>query len=481
MLVGMDIGGTNTDIAFVDGEITSEKVPNTAGIDAALRHVSRRGRLAVSTSTPLNRILAQESPKVVTILIPGMGLVHGDGVRGAVNHCGDIVEDIDRNEVDRFLRENPADAVAIAGKFSVRNPALEIAAAECARRYYPEERIAQSHTLSVLDFPARVGTTRLNAGIRDEVFRLYSLLGTKRKDYLFFRGDGGLTTPENALRDPSVLLHSSSAAVALGAHYLTGLSGCLAVDIGGTTTDLVPVEEGMPRIRELAFNGERTVTRCVEAEALPYGGDSVITDRLLPRREGNALAFGGRLPTLTDALNRIGYEIGDSGTSISLDRQRAEDVVGEYCSMVAAAVARYDQERIVGCGFLAPFLVPEIARRAKKSFTLPLHGASANAVGVAVSRVSLTLHAHFDELRGRVVVNGEVGRMERVGDDDELVAFCTGELRRRALAAGAHPRDLDDIQLIHCTSFDVIRGSFRRFRIADIVVQVAPGITAEAR
>jgi len=481
MLVGMDVGGTNTDIAFVDGEITSIKVPNAAGIDMALDHANRQGRLAVSTSTPLNMLLAGGNRKIATILMPGIGLVHGSGVRGAVNHCGDVVEDIDRDEIDQYLRANPADAVAIAGKFSVRNPVLEAAAAECARRYYPEERIAWSHALSVLDFPARAATTRLNAGIKEEVSRLTSLLGARRKDFLFFRGDGGLTTPENALLDPSILYNSSPAAVALGAHYLTKLSGFLAVDIGGTTTDLVPVEDGMPSTQELTFKGERTVTRVVKAESLPFGGDSVVRDSIEPWRDGNALAFGGRLPTLTDALNRAGYEIGDYETASALERQRAEEAIEDYCDMVAAAVAAHGPARIVGCGYLAPFLVPEIARRAGKPCVVPPHAACANAVGVAVSRVSLTLHAHFDGSRGRVVMNGEMKRVERVGDDDELIAACTAEVRRRALAAGAHPRDLDEVRVLHCNSFDVVRGSYRASRIADIVVQVAPGITAEAR
>lgn len=78
-------------------------------------------------------------------------------------------------------------------------------------------------------------------------------------------------------------------------------------------------------------------------------------------------------------------------------------------------------------------------------------------------------------------MNGETGKIDRVGDDDELVAICTAEVKRRALTAGADPRDLDDIRVLHCSSFDVVRGSFRTSRIADIVVQVAPGITAEAR
>lgn len=481
MLIGMDVGGTNTDVAFVDGETASIKVPNSEGIDRALSSITRPGRLAVSTSTPLNRLLTQGNKKIVTILIPGMGLFYERGMKGAVNHCGDIVENIDRDEIDRFLQSNPADAVAIAGKFSVRNPALEIAAAECARRYFPEERIAQSHPLAVLDFPARIVTTRLNALIREEVMRLVSLIGQRKKDFLFFRGDGGLTTPENALMDPSVLYNSSPAAVALGVHYLTGLKDCLAVDIGGTTTDLVPLENGIPCTEELMHGGERTVTRVVKAQSLPFGGDSVIVDSLEPRRDGNALAFGGRLPTLTDALNRVGYEIGDFRASFDLRKEHAEKAVDDYCSIVATAVAAHDPPKIAGCGYLASILVPEIARRARKPFLITPHAACANAVGVAVSRVSLTLFAHFDGMRNRVLMNGEMRRVDRVGDDDELVDICIAEVKRRALVIGADPRDLDDISVLHCSSFDVVRGSFRTYRIADIVVQVAPGITAEAR
>ncbi|MEM2124661.1 MAG: hydantoinase/oxoprolinase family protein [Methanolinea sp.] len=481
MLIGMDVGGTNTDVAFVDGEVESEKVPNTAGIDAALYRVRRHGRLAVSTSTPLNVIVTRRERKVATVLMPGPGLLHGRGVRGAVNHCGDVVEEIDRDEVELFLRSNPADAVAIAGKFSVRNPALEEAAAEIARKYYPDEKVATSHPLAVLDFPARVATTRLNARIKEEVVRLCAVLSARKGDFLFFRGDGGLATPQSAVSDPSMLSHSSPAAAALGVHYLTGLSSCLVIDVGGTTTELIPLEGGIPRTQYLFDESERTVTRAVSADSIPYGGDSLVTEELEPRREGCALAFGGRAPTLTDALNVAGAEVGNHEASRVIPRRKAEEVIEWYCREVARRAAAHDFPVVAGCGFLAPYLVPEIARILKKPCVVPPHAGCANAVGVAVSRVSLTLHAHFDGLRKRVVMNGEVKSTGRVGDDDELVALCTDEVRRRALAAGAHPRDVDDVRLLYCVSYDVVRGSYRTARIADVAVQIAPGITAEAR
>ncbi|MCQ8894504.1 MAG: hypothetical protein NQU46_07755 [Methanolinea sp.] len=481
MLVGMDVGGTNTDLAVVEDGISSLKVPNTRGIADVLHHVRGPGRLAVSTSTPLNHLLTRRDWKVTSLLIPGPGLRWPGGVKGAVNHCGDIVEEVDREEVTSFLASHPADALAVIGKFSVRNPALEQKVAEYARGFYPDERICLSHPLAVLGFPARVATTRLNASLKEEVFRITKLVESERNTFLFFRGDAGLSPPGDVIRNPSVLTNSSAAAVGLGVSYLTGLRDCLVIDVGGTTTDLVPLESGMPIPEVLVHEGTRTATHVVRAHSLPFGGDSVIRDGLMPWREGNALAFGGSGPTLTDALNRTGFEIGDYHASSGLDRRLAEQVVDEYCRKVAEAVQGFDSPRIAGCGYLAPFLVPEIAREAGRQFSIPPHAECANAIGVAVSRVSLTLVAHFDGVRGRSVVNGEVRRMERMGDEDELVESCRQEVRRQALEAGAHPRDLDEIRVLTCSSYDVVRGAFRRSRITDIVVQVAPGITVEAR
>ena len=42
-------------------------------------------------------------------------------------------------------------------------------------------------------------------------------------------------------------------------------------------------------------------------------------------RSGNARAFGGAEPTLTDALNVLGADIGDTSRSCCLDPQKAED------------------------------------------------------------------------------------------------------------------------------------------------------------
>lgn len=481
MLIGMDVGGTNTDIAMVGEEVASEKISNARGMREALRTIRAPGRLAVSTSTPLNRVLAGQPVAVQTILVPGPGLFWPGGVKGAVNHCGDLVECIDPGEIAGILSREHGDALAIAGKFSVRNPALEKEVAALALEYYAEDRIAQSYHLAELGYPGRIATTRLNASMKETVTHLAGEIAAGRGDFLFFKGDGGLIPPDYAVNNPSVLAHSSAAAVALGAYYLTGITDCTVVDIGGTTTDLVPLERGIPMMDFLTSHGERTVTRAVVAESLPFGGDSLVEEGLIPRRLGDALAFGGSHPTLTDALNVAGEEIGDADASRRLSREDAVRAVADYLDRVSSAVSSLNARHLVGAGYLAPFLVPEIARRSGARYTIPPHWDCANAVGVAVSRVSLTLHARFDSGRGWVALNGEHRPLHTMGDDDAILEMCREEVRRRAIAAGAHPGDVKDVEVLHFNSFDVVRSAYRSARIADVVVQVAPGISVEAR
>ncbi|MGV8128994.1 MAG: hydantoinase/oxoprolinase family protein [Methanolinea sp.] len=480
MLIGMDVGGTNTDLAMVGEEIVSEKVSNTRGIREALLKIRIPGRLAVSTSTPLNRVLAGTPVTVQTILVPGPGLFWPGGVKGAVNHCGDVVEPIDPQEIREILMRDRGDALAIAGKFSVRNPALEKEIASLAHAQYPVERTSMSYHLADLDFPGRIATTRLNAAMKETVTWLAGEIGAERGDVLFFKGDGGLIPPGYAVNNPSVLAHSSAAAVALGARYLSGITDCTVIDIGGTTTDLVPLLRGVPRMELLVHGGERTVTRAVVAQSFPYGGDSLVEGGLLPRRLGDALAFGGSHPTLTDALNVTGEEIGDAAASRRLSRESATSVIETYLDRISRAVSSIGTRHLVGAGYLAPFLVPGIASRCGVRYTIPPHWDCANAVGVAVSRVSLSLHARFDSGRGWVAFNGEHQPLRSMGDDDALVGICKEEVQKRAIAAGAHPEDVRDIEVLHVHSYDVIRGASRSSRIADVVVQVAPGITVKA-
>jgi N-methylhydantoinase A/oxoprolinase/acetone carboxylase beta subunit len=434
----------------------------------------------VSTSQPLNRLVTGRPSSVHTLTIPGAGLPSAGSVAGMVNHRGDILEEIDPDEIRKELSGNPSDYLAICGKFSVRNPALEEQVKAIALGFYPPGRITTSHGLARLGFPARSATTGVNARIQEIVTEMNLMISHYAQDFFFFKGDGGLASGRAVLRNPSVLFNSSPAAVALGARYLSGLSDCLVVDIGGTTTDLVPLRNGAPGMQDVRIDGKLTFIRSIEAVSIPFGGDSVVEHDLRPRREGNALAFGGLRPTLTDALNSCGASIGNATLSGSLDPALAERVIRGYVSTVSAEIRALGADRIVGAGFLAEHLIPEIGREAGVRCMIPEHAGCANAIGVAISRVSLSLRVHMDTGKERMVVNGEIMRIDAEMGDDELIAWCSDEVRRQAREMGAPEEDVAEVSVDYFQAYDVVRYGRRTERIADLQVSIAPGITADA-
>jgi len=395
---------------------------------------------------------------VQTITIPGPGLVYKNAVSGAVNHRGDIPEEINESEVRSVLRENRADCLCIAGKFSIRNPALEERVREIALDYYPGNRIAVSHYLGEPGFPARIAGTEINARIGEIVTRMTRDIRRYAGNFYYFKGDGGLADPKPVMKNPSLLYNSSPAAVALGARYLSGEENCLVIDIGGTTTDLVVLKGGSPEMEDIYADG------------------------LCPKREGNALAFGGKKPTLTDALNRTGWSIGDKRRSAVLDITMAETAVQRYTDSLFKAVREERPGVIVGTGFLAPYLLPEIEKMTGIRVKIPKNSSCANAVGVAVSKVSLALHVRADTGRGVIVINGEPKRRDVPETDNELVALCMDELRRRALKSGAPEEEISETEtlLTFFNAYDVVRSGRRAERISDLIVSIKPGITVEA-
>lgn len=150
MFTGIDIGGTNTDIALIDDDIRTIKVPNSKGLEHALQMAGAGGRLAVSTSQPLNAMVTGTAGRIRTITIPGPGLVYGGAVKGAVGPRGDVLEPVDTEEIENLLRGCRADGIAIAGKFSVRNPVQEEIVRDIARLFFDDEQIAISSPLGGL-------------------------------------------------------------------------------------------------------------------------------------------------------------------------------------------------------------------------------------------------------------------------------------------------------------------------------------------
>ncbi len=496
MIVGIDVGGTNTDVAFLsEKSLKTFKFPNEMGISRILEIISGKAdisgsKLVVSTSLPINTIASRfDEIKTLSILFPGPGLdysSYGHVLKGYVNHRGDVVENIDESEIERLLAESDFDSVAVAGKFSIRNPELEHRAFEIIKKHADDRLICLSHHVGSINYPLRINTTIVNSKISGEIWDLTESIRQFKADFFYYKGDGGIVPWRIAVRNPSELYNSSPAAVALGAYYLTGIDDALVVDIGGTTTDLVEIRDGEPVMVENAvIRGMKTHVRCVKSHSVPFGGDSLFDGVLKPYRISSPLAFGGDAPTLTDLLNSAGFEIGNFERSRNaVSREDAEREIERYIDMIAETAGMYRQKTLIGTGYLATHFLPEIAERAGKKYVIPPHYESANAVGVAVSRISLTVYGRFDTEKGVAIFNGEldteyVEKISGSADDEEFISLTVERAREIAEKYGANSRDVEKIDVVYFHSFSVVRGGIKRGKIADVIVQIKPGVSCD--
>jgi N-methylhydantoinase A/oxoprolinase/acetone carboxylase beta subunit len=305
--LGVDCGGTYTDAVIYDldtGDIlASAKRPTThhdltVCIDDVLAglppELLAQARLAcLSTTLATNATVEGRGGKACLIL---MGYDAATGVapfgakvvriRGGYDVRGEETEPLDEEGLRDAVRRNDdwADAFAVSGYFSVRNPAHEIR----ARSIIAEETgkpIVCGHELSMqLDAPRRATTAAINARLIPLITGLISSVASilekrgMRCPLMVVRGDGTLMGAEMALERPVETILSGPAASVVGALTLSGRKEGVVIDIGGTTTDIAWVKDGLPPINsEGAVVGDlATRVEAIDIRTVGLGGDSWI-------------------------------------------------------------------------------------------------------------------------------------------------------------------------------------------------------------
>src|SRR6185312_357540 len=159
------------------------------------------------------------------------------------------------------------------------------------------------------------------------------------------RSDGGLSSARSAMDSPVNLLMSGPAGGVAGALGIATHAGCsklLTFDMGGTSTDVALIENGLPQTRRETRVGDVTVRApSIDVRTVGAGGGSIayvpeLTKalRVGPQSAGAApgpAAYrkGGTAPTVTDANVVLGYLPADSklGGDMTIDRGLAEKAV----------------------------------------------------------------------------------------------------------------------------------------------------------
>jgi N-methylhydantoinase A len=375
MIIGLDVGGTHTDVVLLDHEgIQREiKVPTRhadlfssilEGIDAVTVGITLSAvkRIVLSTTLTTNAVIQGQVPDVGMVVCAGPGIDpalfrtnrHYVRVRGAVDHRGREIEPVDPDEIRAAATKFQSAGIrhiGVVGKFSVRNPRHELQIHDILHAGF--EKVFLGHRISgSLNFARRIATTYLNAsvypihrGFFEAVTQALAAKGMVLPLRLL-KADGGNMRLESSLEFPAQTILSGPAASVMGAVAMAaGPEDALVMDIGGTTTDMAVLIGSAPLLDPLGITigPHRTLIRSLETLSIGVGGDSSVrveNGRVTvgPDRSGPAIVYGGRLPTPTDALAVLGDIVSDRRSEAAVAFQPMADALGVGVADLAATV-----------------------------------------------------------------------------------------------------------------------------------------------
>jgi N-methylhydantoinase A len=330
--IGVDIGGTFTDIVALDreGRLALTKVPSTPkdlleGIAAATTSVlaltgarpADVERFIHGTTIATNAVLEQKGavtavlttegfedvlelgrmkrsrmydlgmdPEVPTFLAPRRRRL---GVRERLDARGHVLVPLNEDDVRaavRALRAQGVQAIAVCYLFSFVNPAHERRTRAIVAEVAPEISVSLSsevdptfreyERLCVTAFDAYLGPVvkRYLAGLADTLGGI-GVPGVP----LIMRSRGGIVSAALAAQQPVTLFLSGPAGGVIGAAFAAERSGVrdfVSLDMGGTSNDVALVRDGQPLLASEGAIGPYPVrTPMVDVNTIGAGGGSI--------------------------------------------------------------------------------------------------------------------------------------------------------------------------------------------------------------
>lgn len=547
MIIGLDVGGTHTDVVLIgDGGLKSQvKVPtdsndlfNTVltGINTITADIDpgEISRIVLSTTLTTNAIVQRKISPVGMIVTSGPGLDPEHfrtnssyyAVSGSIDHRGREIMPIDPEEIERVadaLKKADVQTVGVVGKFSIRNPYHEFKIAEILRKRF--EKIFLGHQISGhLNFSRRIATTYLNAAVYPIHKQFYQAIDTSLRSkglhlpLRILKADGGNMNFESSIGTPGQTILSGPAASVMGAMGFSATDeDTLVMDIGGTTTDMALLINGVPVFNPVGIElGEyHTLIRSLDTVSIGLGGDSAVTLnqnglQIGPQRLGAAMAYGGPAPTPTDALfvlNRV--EGGDRKKSLEsfmpiakkLNRSVEElalDVFELTCQNIWSAAQAFIQRinskpvytvhemiegykvqpvKILILGGPAAYFAEALEKISDLKVRVVPECKVANAIGAALARTTCEVTL-FADTASQIATAPEENYFERIDSKfsrNDAVHSALDLLRQKALRRGADP-DFLETEIIEDMEFNMVRGFNTIGKNIRVRVQVKPGL-----
>ncbi len=568
MLLGLDVGGTFTDAVIIDGHrvVASAKRRTTKdnlmqGIGEALDAVlvgcntSSIEQVTLSTTVVTNTIVEEKEQVVDLYVVTGPGRNVDDifpvspiYLQGYTDHRGIVVESTPLNAVRDVAKmvqsHSGTDLAAVSAKFGVRNPQEELSIAEELKDKY--NTISNGSLLSgSLNFPRRTISAYFNSAVTP-VFTIFkrnveealSIRNIKTPLHIL-KADGGSLPMEHMVSRPVETAFTGPAATVLGLSALgaIGEEHTVALDIGGTTTDISLWKHGKPLMTKngVSIREYPSAVRSFAVTSVGIGGESVV--RIVagkitvgPERVGPSVALGGTEPTLGDALIVLGYanygdvelavqsmealanslpaSLHDSSTfdSTNEPHQLADSItVSDVARLIVNKALETIQHgidevvtaenkrpiyvvadivnpdvfvpaQIVVVGGTAPSLGQSIGEYLNLPVTIPENAAVANAIGAALALSTIELTVHVDTKR-RLLVIPELGIKQQTCTLQRVEQVV--ERAKEALSEEASRLGLgkdQDIEVISIEDFPVVEGWQSMERLITVKVQLAAGV-----
>lgn len=565
MLLGLDVGGTFTDAVIIDGHrvvatakrrTTKDNLMNGIGeaLDAVLEgyDTSNIEQVTLSTTVVTNTIVEEKEQVVDLYVVTGPGRNVDDifpvkpiYLQGYTDHRCIVVErtpaDAVRGIANMVQTRSGTDLAAVSAKFGVRNPQEELSITEELKNIY--HAISNGSLLSgSLNFPRRTISAYFNSAVTP----VFTVFKKNVEDALsarnivaplhILKADGGSLPVEHMVSRPVETAFTGPAATVLGLSALgvIGNQHTVALDIGGTTTDISLWKHGRPLMTKngVSIREYPSAVRSFAVTSVGIGGESVVRLKngnltVGPERVGPSVALGGVEPTLGDALIVLGHanygdfnlasralqdladaiqaalqsnNINTSNNQLTLIKtasdvaklilqnaletiQRGVDEVitveNKRPIYVVADIVNPDifvPEHIVVVGGTAPSLGASIGEYMDLPITIPENAAVANAIGAALALSTIELTVHVDTKR-RLLVIPELGIKQQnctLKRAEQVVERVKEALSEEALRLGLDTAQ--EIEIISIEDFPVVEGWQSMERLITVKVQLAAGV-----
>lgn len=369
-LLGIDIGGTFTDLFLLDeatGEVRISKASTTPGNQsaglfdamAAIDVVPAEVDLFIhGTTIATNALIERKGARCGMITTFGFRDVLELGRRDRpqlygmvgiqdpliprqlrlevperMGPEGEVEQALDEAAVlaaGRMLKARGAEAVVVCFLHSYANPAHELRAGELLRSLDPGWLVnLSSEMLPQIYELERFSTAAIHTYLQPLVSRYVDALKARlrdtgyRQDVLFVRSSGGIMSSATARQRPANLALSGPAAGVMAASYVAAVAGfdnVISADMGGTSFDVCLIPGGLPRTSDQTELGFRMPLRVamIDIQSIGAGGGSIArVDRggilqIGPDSAGAvpgpaAYGRGGQHPTVTDANLVLGH------------------------------------------------------------------------------------------------------------------------------------------------------------------------------